>query len=408
MNYFNKLQLKVNKYKIYYAKKYKKAVIKLIWWNFLQLFRFKLTDFNFKSNHSEPLLDRISIHLYGGIGDMLIGINYSYYLFDYLKNDINKIDIYVKNPSIVKELVNDQNFNIYSKEKLKQNKFKYLLSLEIVRFPLIIENNLALVDNCSDELKKLVKIYEGFYQLNPKIVYNSPQLDSLSNFYSLINKQNRMQQPDINSYFKISGSKYKFMPPIADEKKILDELFLDNTEFITINRGVDGYSLHSESNKLYPINGYNEVVKLIKKRFKKYKIIQLGVSTERCKLIDGVDINLVGKTTLNQLKVILKNAVLHIDCEGGMVHLRQSLQGGVSVVIFGPTSPKFYGYSNNINISSDACSMSCEWINDNWTSHCINKQNNHICMKSIKPIEIFQKIENVLKNQKDTKNESII
>ena len=182
MNYFNKLQLKVNKYKIYYAKKYKKAVIKLIWWNFLQLFRFKLTDFNFKSNHSEPLLDRISIHLYGGIGDMLIGINYSYYLFDYLKNDINKIDIYVKNPSIVKELVNDQNFNIYSKEKLKQNKFKYLLSLEIVRFPLIIENNLALVDNCSDELKKLVKIYEGFYQLNPKIVYNSPQLDSLSNF----------------------------------------------------------------------------------------------------------------------------------------------------------------------------------------------------------------------------------
>lgn len=405
MNYFTKLQRKVNKYKVKYAKKYKIAVVKLLWWNFTQLFKLRCST---SSNRPKPLLDRISIDMVGGIGDILISINYSCYLFDYIKNNIKEIDIYVKNPSVVKELIDEPNFNIYSYEKLKQDQPRYLLSFKIDRFPLIMENNLKLLDKCDEKLKNLVKIYEEFYQLNKKIVYNSPQLDTLGNLYSIINKQNRMQQPDIYGCLKISNSDYKFIPPIKDEKKILQELSLDTIEFITINRGVDSSNTESESNKLYPLDSYNELVKLIKKRFNKHKIIQLGVSIDRCKLIDGIDINLVGKTSLNQLKVILKNSTLHIDCEGGMVHLRKSLQGGTSVVIFGPTSYKFYGYSSNINISSDACSMNCEWINENWTSYCINKQNNHICMKSIKPIEIFQKIENILENQKDTKNESII
>ena len=409
MNYFNRLQKKINKYKAIYAKQPKKAVIKLLWWNFTQLFKLTFSDStSTSSNCPKPLLDKISIHMSGGIGDILMSINYSCYLFDYIKNDIKEIDFYVKNPSVVKELIDEPNFNIYSNNKLKQDKPNYLLSFKIDRFPLITENNLELLDKCDEKLKNLVKIYKEFYQLNKKIVYNAPSIDSLSNQYSIINKQNRMQQPDIYGCLKISDSEYKFTPPIKDEKRVLQELSLDVIEFITINRGVDSSNTESESNKLYPLDSYNELVKLIKKRFNKYKIIQLGVSIDRCKLIDGVDIDLVGKTSLNQLKVILKNATLHIDCEGGMVHLRKSLQGGVSVVIFGPTSSRFYGYPDNINISSEACSMSCEWINDNWTSHCINKQHNHICMKSIKPIEIFQKIENILKNQKDTQNESII
>lgn len=89
--------------------------------------------------------------------------------------------------------------------------------------------------------------------------------------------------------------------------------------------------------------------------------------------------------------------MLHIDGEGGMVHLRKSLQGGVSVVIFGPTSADFYGYSDNVNISSSACPLTCEWINNKWASYCINKNNNHICMKSIKPNSIFEEIKKILK-----------
>ena len=47
------------------------------------------------------------------------------------------------------------------------------------------------------------------------------------------------------------------------------------------------------------------------------------------------------------LKILLKNALYHIDGECGMVHLRKALKTGPSVVLFGPTPIKFFSYSNN-------------------------------------------------------------
>ncbi|WAW00359.1 hypothetical protein NB636_02695 [Oxalobacter aliiformigenes] len=137
----------------------------------------------------------------------------------------------------------------------------------------------------------------------------------------------------------------------------------------------------------------------LKLSFPDIKIVQLGVSHERCESMQNIDINLIEKTTLPDIAALLKNAWLHIDCEGGLVHLRHALKGGKSVVIFGPTSPSFFGYSENINIRSDLCKYPCEWLTENWQKKCIRKSNKHICMKSInadivmnKILEIFQPI----------------
>ncbi|OCG10409.1 hypothetical protein A9G24_10355 [Gilliamella sp. App6-5] len=398
MSYFDKLQQKVNKYKLLYSNKHKKAAIKLIWWNFCKLFEFKLgSQFN-KSRKTQYRLDRISFFVTGGIGDILISFNYCSYLLAFLKDEIKCIDIFVQNQFLVQELIGDSCFNVYPVTEWNQDESIYLLDFRIDRFPFIVNNHLSLIDaNSNPKTRELVKLYEEFYQLNKKIVYQPPQIDSLSIQYSIINRQNRMQQPDIYGYLNISGDNYKFVPSIFNDKEVLKAFGLHEGKFITLNRGVDGTNPHCESTKLYPLDYYNSLVKLIKSEFKEYKIVQLGVSADRCQFIDDVDLNLVGKTSLNQLKAILKNSFLHIDGEGGMVHLRKSLNGSVSVVIFGPTSSNFYGYSNNVNISSNACPVSCEWINDNWASYCINKQNNHTCMKSIKPILIFEEIKKILK-----------
>jgi ADP-heptose:LPS heptosyltransferase len=398
MDYFDKLQQKINKYKLHYANKHKRAAIKLLWWNLCQLFVFKLGSLFHKPSKTQYRLDRLSFFITGGIGDILINLNYCSYLLEFLKDEIKCIDIFVKNQTLVKELIGDSRFNIYPITEWNQNSIIYLLDFKIDRFPFIVNNHLALLEaNSNPKTRKLVKLYEEFYQLNKKIVYYPPKIDALSVQYSIINKQNRMQQPDIYGYLNISGNDYKFTPSISNEKEALKEFGLLDEKFITLNRGVDGTNLHSESTKLYPLDYYNSLVKLIKSEYKEYKIVQLGVSVDRCQLIDGVDLNLVGKTSLNQLKVILKNSNLHIDGEGGMSHLRKSLSGGVSVVIFGPTSSSFYGYLSNINISSNACPVNCEWINDNWASYCINKENNHVCMKNIKPNRIFEEIKKILK-----------
>lgn len=403
MNYFDKLQQKVNKYKSLYSNKYKKAALKLLWWNLCRLFEFKSNKQKIDLVTNEPIeieyrLDRLSFFITGGIGDILINLNYCSYLLDYLKDEIKTIDIFVKNTKLVKELIGESEFNIYHKDEWNQDRVAYLLDFKIDRFPLIVKNNLVLLpSNVNVKLKKLVKLYEEFYQINDKIVYEPPKIDSLSIQYSIINNQNRLQQPDIYGFLNIDRNNYKFIPALSDDEKVLKDLNLADTKFITLNRGVDGTNPQSESTKLYPIEYYDELVRLIKTAFPEYKIVQLGVSTDRCQLIKGTDLNLVGKTTLNQLKVILKNSMLHIDGEGGMVHLRKSLQGGVSVVIFGPTSADFYGYSDNVNISSSACPLTCEWISNKWASYCINKNNNHICMKSIKPNSIFEEIKKILK-----------
>ena len=404
MNYFDKLQQKVNKYKSLYSNKYKKAAIKLLWWNLCKLFDFKSNKQKFNPITNEPYgieyrLDRLSFFITGGIGDILINLNYCSYLLDYLKDEIKTIDIFVKNTKLVRELIGESGFNIYHKDEWNQNRVAYLLDFKIDRFPLIVRNNLVLLPlNVNLKLRKLVKLYEKFYQLNEKIVYNPPKIDALSIQYSIINNQNRLQQPDIYGCLSIDRNNYKFSPSISEEQKILNELNLANMKFITLNRGVDGENRHIESTKLYPLDYYNELVKLIKKEYKEYKIVQLGVSIDKCQLIKGTDLNLVGKTTLNQLKAILKNSMLHIDGEGGMVHLRKSLQGGVSVVIFGPTSADFYGYSDNINISSKACPYNCEWLSNSWAYKCINNTNNHICMKSIDTNLVFKQIKNILKH----------
>lgn len=67
----------------------------------------------------------------------------------------------------------------------------------------------------------------------------------------------------------------------------------------------------------------------------------MGESPERCKTLHGIDVNLIGKTDWDDLKILLKNALYHIDGECGMVHLRKALKTGPSVVLFGPTPIKF-------------------------------------------------------------------
>ncbi|OCG10408.1 hypothetical protein A9G24_10350 [Gilliamella sp. App6-5] len=390
MSYLDELQRKVNKYKNKYFFNNKKIAIKLIWWNLVQLFSLR----NKQEKISKDNFNKIALYFSGGIGDILIGFNYACYLLEYLKKCNISIDIYVNNAGMVKALDGGADFNIYS--NTSEESHKYLLKIGLVRYPQILEDNIVYSKYRKNErLLKLVQVYREFYANNPRFFEYLPFMDGMTNQYSLINGQRRIQQPDIGHILNISCD-FKYSPKVSHEKRILNNLGLEPGSYITINRGVDNQGSVIESTKLWNVACYNKLVELIKNNFKNFKIIQLGASTERCELIKNVDINLVGETSLDGLKVLLKNSILHIDSEGGMVHLRKALNGGVSVVIFGPTLSDFYGYVTNINISSKACPFSCEWLNETWSKTCINRTNKHICMESISPYEVFKEVKKVL------------
>ena len=105
-----------------------------------------------------------------------------------------------------------------------------------------------------------------------------------------------------------------------------------------------------------------------------------------------IDINLIEKTSLPDLAGLLQNARLHIDCEGGLVHFRHALRGGKSIVIFGPTSPEFFGYSENINLRSSACPIPCEWLVKNWQDNCLRNSSKKSCMLNLHPEHVISEL----------------
>ena len=172
-------------------------------------------------------------------------------------------------------------------------------------------------------------------------------------------------------------------------KRILDQNGLEKKRYITFQRGIAGAG---EYTRLWSLENYKAVVNWLKNSYPEYRLVQLG-RTDTLE-IEGIDLDLRGKTSFEELKNILKYALIHIDGDCGMVHVRHYLQGGVSIVLFGPTSPDYIGYPENINLRADGCPGFCEWISNDWQEKCIRGYKDLPCM--VKPEIVIEKIKSIL------------
>ncbi len=176
----------------------------------------------------------------------------------------------------------------------------------------------------------------------------------------------------------------------------LKKFDLHKKKYITIHRGIDAqHRARKTSNvwmKVWPDKNAEDFCALFKQQYPDIEIVQLG--TDEHLSIQSVDKNLIGKTTLEELAVILKNSLLHIDGESGLVHLNALLQGK-SVVLFGPTSSKYFGYEQNINIKSPFCGE-CMWLKGGpeWISICLQGYKEPECMRQITADMVFDAIKN--------------
>src|ERR1700688_258420 len=142
-------------------------------------------------------------------------------------------------------------------------------------------------------------------------------------------------------------------------------------KYVTVHNGVDNDSLRNlafdnavQPTKLLPMAIWKEVVGKLKSAG--VTTVQLGQREDI--LIQGVDYDLRGKTTLLEAAAVLKYAACHLDTEGGLVHLAR---GGHSrsIVLFCPTSVRFFGYPQNINLVPAVCG-NCWWTTPEWLKEC--------------------------------------
>ncbi len=373
----------------------KKAALKLIWWN-VQWLLFKNRNKKTNRQQSAPSNNtlNIAVKIGGGVGDILIKSTYVKALVNYIHQDNVTVDIFVMRThrQIIDSIFYNAKFahTILSGDTLEDSLDRYDLILDVQRFVMIQYVHRDKVDLFSKKLTAYCQGIQNFYQQHRFVLDNEPHTDLLSTRISELNGKNRVNQQDILGILGLSRTPVHFMDLNPDALAILSTLQLEKKKYIIFQRGIDHNQKITEGVRVWPVAHYESLIQLIKQRYPEIVLIQLGFSEERCEKIKGVDIDLRGKTTFEELKILLKYALLLIDYEGGYTHIRHFLNTP-SVVLFGPTSVEFLGYPDNINIKNDTCPYPCEWATPNWAEQCVRGFEQPPCMYETKPEFVFQK-----------------
>jgi len=383
-SFLRKLDIHIIKKKENFENSPNKAIAELIFWCSKQFFK----NYKEKTISNEKGIKNISvaINLYGGIGDICANIAFIKSFVDILPKD-TKLDIFSTiSPDNTKSLLFGLGIdaNIYKHTDFHEE--NYTLALICCRYPEVVKINHEAIKQKSPELYKILQQYIAFQKQHPYFFRNGTTDDFLGNAYSLLHNRKRWQQANILRLLDSDNLDIEIQ--IEDSANdFLAQHKLEAGKYITIQRGVGE---RGEATRCWSIENYNALAKLLKIKYPDYKIIQVG--TEKSSQIQATDIDLRGQTTFPEIKMLLKHAFLHIDGEGGLVHLRHCLKGGTSVVIFGPTRKEFYGYDENINIQSNACN-GCEWLTMDWREQCPKGYQQCHCFHTTTPETIINEIE---------------
>ena len=157
-------------------------------------------------------------------------------------------------------------------------------------------------------------------------------------------------------------------------------------KYITINTGTGLIKI-----KTWAKEKFEELTAKIKAKYKDVEIVQIG-GNHNIK-IAGVDKYILGQS-MELTKYVLKGALAHVDCEGGLVHLATQL-GTKCIVIGAPTPIWYYKYEENEYILSDACNE-CDGVRVFWNEKCVRGYDNPPCMESITVDKVLRCVDKVL------------
>ena len=171
---------------------------------------------------------------------------------------------------------------------------------------------------------------------------------------------------------------------IESTDAVLERFGLDGRSFVTVHNGFDTNFFISgqRATKCYP--HFADIAAGLKAARPDLILVQIGTTTSDP--IPGVDLNLIGQTSLSEVAGLLRATALHLDNEGGLVHLA-ACYGRRSLVVFGPTPSDYFGYPRNINVDPVRCG-GCWWIDELWMDRCPRGMAQPECMYGQPPERI--------------------
>lgn len=320
---------------------------------------------------------KVAFVLSNMVGDVLVNLHYIEQFYQKIHHKNVQLDIYTNlNNEVITGLLYNKDFVTSINKGTHPDKKSYDLIIELVRYPEILHHSDRLESDREAFLPTYIQGLLKFKAENPIFYLNGSWGDRVGIEYARLKGKNRRTQSDINDYLELEKTDY-FLDADPEFESVLDLHGLAEKKFITFQRGIAGAG---EYTRLWPLEHYAEIVQRLHRDYPEYTLVQLG--RPDTKKIEGIDVDLRGKTNFEELKNILKKAAVHIDGDCGMVHFRHSLRGGPSIVLFGPTSAEFIGYPENVNLRGNGCPNFCEWINTNWQEKCTAGFDSLPCMAS--------------------------
>ncbi|MGE5452515.1 MAG: glycosyltransferase family 9 protein [Acidobacteriota bacterium] len=331
---------------------------------------------------------RIAFQIAGGMGDHILAARFVRDV-THAAGDI-EFDVFCSRPGIAKWIFSDISgcrLIADRKSNIKILRHEYVGIINAQTFADVIwENKSETQDRIHTTIKNIlanIRISASDIQL---VIKHHPHLDGYLGHYASLKGYRRHNYLHAAAGIVYGGDKLN----LPYDNKIFSRLGLDATEqYITISNGYDEEA-HSEkgkpATKVYPY--FCEIIKSIKQKYPSIKLVQIGTDTSTP--ISGIDINLINMTSLQEASALIKNARLHIDNEGGLVHLAAAL-GTPSAVIFGPTLATYFGYESNLNIAPVVCG-GCWWMERTWMTKCVRNEEKPPCMYMQSPIDVAKKI----------------
>jgi len=151
--------------------------------------------------------------------------------------------------------------------------------------------------------------------------------------------------------------------------------------------------------KQYPAKYYSQLIDIMINKFNA-QVILLGNEYEKSLTIQIVNncknkiLDLSGKTGIMEMAVIIKNSDLFISGDCGPMHIAGALNKP-QIAIFGSTHPKLGFTPINPNSVIIQKELSCRPCALHGRDNC--PKGHFKCMMDIKPEEIFEKIESIVK-----------
>lgn len=329
--------------------------------------------------------NRVALVLMGGIGDILIGGLYAKHLLKKIQGKNIHLDIFVSmSLDNARSLFWGTDVFPYLKSKSSYKAYNYDVEISLsMMFPrAVVCSECGVTD---DFLKSYIENLKKFERESTWILTDDRQLNQL--IWMLGGRQNRISALDATGDLALSDDLFLRAPESG--LRVFERFeVLRKKPYITISRGVDSQNSYKDSTRLWSVDKYEDLLGQLKRQYPDLLIVYLGSDKNACAPIKGIDLDLVGETSLSELMAVLDRAKVHFDMECGMVHIRHFLNRRPSIVIFGPTSPTLKGYPENINIRNDsACVLPmCEhvFLQGEWSKVCFqNKTCRGACVESV-------------------------